>query len=357
MINTTRMMVTYTDYIPMDTQVQSEEQDQRSSLFDAAAPQLFLVVYWIQSLLSWIGNGSTIVVFSKYRKLRTPSNVLVLFLATGDLMTTLISFMHTAMYFLKQPTSWVLYEKLCRTELCIFLMGQTENLHIMFLMGIDRFASVRFPYKYHQKATVKLFAIAGSITWIITIVSALYYIWAPVLQGHLAEFCEGNEIIGNGMPVVMVQFFLLTSCTTFLYGYVVYTIRKNKVKVSTTGTTSHQPKYQKDVTKLCLSIVSVYYICYIPFAMTTTLLPPRQVHLYTTFVTMLIFNNNMWINPCLYAWQNRGFRKALKSLLPGKRSVLTTFGNQSTRYNTENHQALSSVSNTQMLQIPRYTNR
>ena len=60
-----------------------EDEHKRSTIFDGLSPEIYLVFYWIQSCLSVLGNGATITVFTKYRKMRTPSNVLVLFLATG----------------------------------------------------------------------------------------------------------------------------------------------------------------------------------------------------------------------------------------------------------------------------------
>ena len=61
----------------------------RTSIMDGPSPITMLTVMWIQTLLCWIGNISTFIVFVKNNKFQTPSNVLLLFLASAQDQTPL----------------------------------------------------------------------------------------------------------------------------------------------------------------------------------------------------------------------------------------------------------------------------
>ncbi|XP_066911229.1 5-hydroxytryptamine receptor 1D-like [Clytia hemisphaerica] len=129
---------------------------------------IYIVICSILALISIVGNITLVTVISSRHKLRTATNLLLLSLATADLLTSVV---YTPLYlerFYNQNANNS-HPKLCLLRKYFFIVTASGSLISLAVVSFDRMFAIAYPYKYERWMTKRLACIVICIVWFWTI--------------------------------------------------------------------------------------------------------------------------------------------------------------------------------------------
>ena len=139
-------------------------------------PWQVLVITVICSIIvvgTIVGNLLVCVAVAIVRKLRTPSNLLIVSLAVSDLFVALLDMPFATMY--EVMGRWVLGQGVCDTWTSLDVLLCTASILNLCVISVDRYFVITKPFQYAMKRTpIRMLLMIGKYT----IISMLwYYIW------------------------------------------------------------------------------------------------------------------------------------------------------------------------------------
>ncbi|XP_026074874.1 trace amine-associated receptor 9-like [Carassius auratus] len=224
------------------------------------------VLYVFFSLLSALTvflNLLVIISISHFKKLHTPTNLVILSLAVSDMLIGLIVIPIEAIKLIE--TCWYFRDTFCRLFMLIMGLLLSTSLSNLVLIAIDRFVAVCHPLQYPQKISITRMLIVICLCWFF---SLAYNIAIAISFSHRADVCYGSVR------------------------------RKSESKAA-----------------LTLGInVAVHLLCWIPYYILTltenTAIPPNILYC----LVWLLYVNSC-LNPLIYALFYPWFRKSIKYIL------------------------------------------
>ena len=275
------------------------------------------IVLFTIAPLTIIFNLLTIMTFIYRTKFRVPSNIFLCGMAITDLITgsTAIPIMGTThlLRYLDKRVS-------CR----FFISGWILMLTVIFLtfttmtlISIDKYLAIFYPFKYSAKNDKQTLMVKILATlWTIVICLGAFTIFTPELKLVRTALMVTSSIL---IPLVI-----------FIQLRILLEIRKRRRRVCVQRTISRLERtfrgfrIRNDGTqglRVTTTIVIVLFVCYLPI--TTMGLLGRinflNIHsgtnklIYCWLSTLVLLNSLM--NPVIYCWQLRGFRRDLTDLL------------------------------------------
>ncbi|XP_048037775.1 trace amine-associated receptor 13c-like [Megalobrama amblycephala] len=296
----------------------------------------YYFMYMCFSLLSaWTVflNLLVIISISHFKKLHTPTNLIILSLAVADLLTGLIVMPLEAIKLIE--TCWYFGETFCK--LFMFIMGLllSASLSNLVLIAVDRYVAVCHPLLYPQKITMTRMIIIVCFCWLF---SSTYNIAIVVSISYRTEACYGecNVMLTFEWRVIDLIFSFLFPCTLIIILHLrIFYVAQKQVKMINSLMKSGKcvvegSMRRKSESKAALTlgiIVAIHLLCWIPYYILTltenTAIPPTV--LYCLIWVLYI---NSCLNPLIYALFYPWFRKSVKHIL-----TLRIFQQASSRLN------------------------
>ncbi|XP_058645032.1 trace amine-associated receptor 13c-like [Onychostoma macrolepis] len=289
------------------------------------------IMYVFFSLLSaWTVflNLLVIISISHFKKLHTPTNLIILSLAVADMFVGLIVIPIQAIKLIE--TCWYFGDTFCGLFLAITGLLLSASLNNLILIAVDRYVAVCHPLLYQQKITTTKTLVIICICWL----------WS---SAYNISFITDNRYFDTssrtygcyGKCPFMVKFawsitdlFLsfLFPCTVIIILYMkIFYVAHQQVKVINSLMKSGKcvtegSVMRKSESKAALTlgiIVTVYLFCYIPYYILSL-----TVNTIISFkiVTLLLwtFYINSGLNPLIYALFYRWFKVSVKHILTCK---------------------------------------
>ncbi|XP_056323334.1 trace amine-associated receptor 13c-like [Danio aesculapii] len=296
------------------------------------------IMYVFFSLLSvWTVflNLLVIISISHFKKLHTPTNMIILSLAVNDLFIGLIVMPIQA---IKQiETCWYFGDTFCGLSLILIGVIFSASFSNLVLIAVDRYVAVCHPLLYPQKITITNMLMSICLCWVYY--SA--YNTAFVINNGYFDTSYSTEVCYGDCPVIMsfgwivtdlfMSFILPCVIMITLYLRIFYVVHQ-QVKVINSLMKGGKcvmkgSVKRKSESKAALTlgiIVSVYLLCYIPYYICTL-----SVNSSTT-ITVLGWTvyANSGLNPLVYALFYPWFKKTVKHVL-----TLTIFQPASSLFN------------------------
>ncbi|XP_073729819.1 trace amine-associated receptor 13c-like [Misgurnus anguillicaudatus] len=288
------------------------------------------IMYVFFSLLSvWTVflNLLVIISISHFKKLHTPTNMLILSLAVSDMLVGLIVIPVEAIKLIE--TCWYFGEIFCGffiISLGLFLSISLSNL---VLIALDRFIAVIHPLLYTQKITMTKSLVAIFLNWFCasayntSLVVGNGYFVADV--SHRFGLCYGEctFIISFGWRVTdLFVTFLFPGITIITLYLRIFFVAQRQVKVInslvkrgkhlTEGSVRRKSEHKAAFTLGI--VVGIHLLCYLPFfifSLTGNTVIPLATASFLSW-TMYV---NSGVNPLIYAFFYPWFRKALKHIV------------------------------------------
>ncbi|XP_052463196.1 trace amine-associated receptor 13c-like [Carassius gibelio] len=288
------------------------------------------IMYVFFSLLSaWTVflNLLVIISISHFKKLHTPTNLIILSLAVADMLIGLIVMPVDAIKLTE--TCWYFGDTFCDVFMVIMGLLISTSLCNLVLIAVDRYVAVCHPLLYPKKITMTKTLISICLCWFF---SSTYNIGFLVSGRYFAASQRSDGCYGKCYLVISLSwtstdlfFSFLLPCTMIITLYLrIFYVAHQQVKVINSLMKSGKCVTEGSVRRISESkaaltlgiIVTVYLLCYIPYivsATCSTVISPATV----TFLLWTLYVNS-GLNPLIYALFYRWFKISVKHILKFK---------------------------------------
>ncbi len=275
------------------------------------------IIYMFALLLSaWtvFMNLLVIISTSHFKKLHTPTNLIILSLAVADMF---IGFVIPIEAIRLIEMCWYIGGTFCALYFIFLTVLFSASLSNLFLIAVDRFVAICHPLLYPQKITMTKTLMSICLSW----ACASTYNTAFVINNMNLEISNVTGVtMGFAWRVIDLFLAFIFPCILIITLYMrIFYVVHQQVKVINTlmkgGTFLIEGSVRrKSESKAALTlgiIVTVYLLCYIPSYICSI-----SVISYTTKNIMAwVMYTNSGLNPLIYALFYPWFRKTVKHIL------------------------------------------
>ncbi len=328
---------------------------------------VYYVVKCFQAVLSVFGNGLTMVAILKYDFLKSATNVFIFSLALNDFQTGLLTPLSVVVNYagravnvsegfnrsewtatLEEPhlgepntlgsphvdlSSFEMWSKLCLAKEITGSLQSIGSIVGIFLISVDRFIFIEKPLRYHTLMNVRKAIGICVFMW------TLSFVVGPVLLPfhlHLRpeEPCDTSTWSSVYFYGIATPFFtILTVTNVALYARIAFVaFKRASVAPAVAPLSADYKKLRRDnkITKMLCIVLGLYFVLYLPSILFGSFdnHDSLAVLVVLKYVSFLLWFSAMCVNPFIYVWKSKEFRKAFCFLLHLKRST-TTFDSSS----------------------------
>ena len=203
---------------------------------------LYAVLCSVISLATVIGNVLLFFTVLKTSQLRTPTNSLLLSLATADLIAGAVMIPLYVQQFIKNSTqSSSEDQKLCLVRKFLFLLTSGASITSLAVVSVDRMFAVSYPFIYARRMNAKIVAVIIATVWTVCVT-----LTSNAVFGMITEWKDIMKNCGPGIP--RSSYFIVTPTLFYVPGVMIllsylkiYSIaRKHRRKI----TAQHEPSVQ-----------------------------------------------------------------------------------------------------------------
>ncbi|XP_073770670.1 trace amine-associated receptor 13c-like [Danio rerio] len=286
----------------------------------------YIIIHLFVSLLSaWTVflNLLVIISISHFKKLHTPTNMIILSLAVNDLFIG-IAMPVEAIRLIE--TCWYFGDTFCVLYLFFVALLLSASLGNLVLIAVDRYVAVCHPLLYTQKTTIaKIFCLSICLSCVCF--SAYFTALVNVNNqdfdtSQRTDVCYGQCLVMITFSWIVIDLFVsfIFPCTLIMMFYLrIFYVVHQQVKVINSlmkggKCVTEGSVKRKSESKAALTlgiIVTVYLLCYIPYYICS--LTVNSSTAINVLVWLVYSNSGM--NPLVYAIFYPWFKKTAKLIL------------------------------------------
>ncbi|KAH8411175.1 hypothetical protein KR222_009649, partial [Zaprionus bogoriensis] len=288
------------------------------------ADLLTVVLYGLVCIVGLFGNTLVIYVVLRFSKMQTVTNIYILNLAIADECFLIgIPFLLYTM----RICSWRFGELMCKAYMVSTSITSFTSSIFLLIMSADRYIAVCHPISSPRFRTLHIAKLVSALAWSTSAVLML-----PVmLYASTVEQEDGVNYSCNimwpdtykkhsGSTFILYTFFLgFATPLCFILSFYYLVIRKlRSVGPKHTAKSKERRRAHRKVTRLVLTVITVYICCWLPHWMSQLALinsNPTQRDLSRLEILIflllgaLVYSNSA-VNPILYAFLSENFRKS-----------------------------------------------
>ncbi|NXT00937.1 TAAR1 protein, partial [Jacana jacana] len=278
------------------------------------------------------GNLTVIISISHFKQLHTPTNFLILSMATVDFLLGLLVMPCSMVRSVEH--CWYFGELFCKIHTSTDIMLSTASIFHLSFISVDRYYAVCHPLRYKSKINTPVILVMISVSWTVPAAFAFGMIFlelnlrgAEELYGHV--HCAGGCLVffsePSGLVSSVVSFYIPGFVMLYIYRKI-YSIAKRQARsidaMEMGLETQHHISFRRErkAAKTLGIIIGVFLICWSPFFFFTATNPFVNYVLPPILLDALVWFGylNSTFNPIVYAFFYMWFRRALKMILFGK---------------------------------------
>ncbi|CAJ1074354.1 growth hormone secretagogue receptor a [Xyrichtys novacula] len=306
-------------------------------------------------LVGVAGNVMTILVVSKYRDMRTTTNLYLCSMAVSDLLIFLC--MPLDLYRMWRYRPWRFGDALCKLFQFVSESCTYSTILSITALSVERYLAICFPLR--AKAVVTKRRVRGLILllWTVSLVSA-----GPVFvmvgverdsmlppnyssgmnetefplededtrECKMTHYAVESGLMGAMVWLSSVFFFMPVFCLTVLYSLIGRRLWQRHRETNINSRVAHRDKSNRQTIKMLVVVVLAFVLCWLPFHVGRYLqfrsldAPSPLLSVlseYCSFVSVVLFYLSAAINPILYntmSWKYRGAAARLFGLTDGQ---------------------------------------
>nr|XP_023652926.1 trace amine-associated receptor 1-like [Paramormyrops kingsleyae] len=278
-------------------------------------------------LLTVLGNLLVIVSIALFRQLHTPTNYLILSLATADLLVGVVVMPPSMVRSVE--TCWYFGNVFCRIHTSTdFTLCHASILHLT-LISIERYYAVCQPFQYNTKISTSTVVPLIIISWTVSSIFGFGMIFLDLnIWGiedlYRYDYCEGGCFVLQGKMAnslsYVLAFYILALVILGLYLKIFHVAQKQASSIQSRGCVNVYAgrestlirKLEQKATRTLGIVVGVFLSCWMPFFLCNTV---NALFGHETPVLLEVFgwigySNSGW-NPVIYGFFYKWFRKPL----------------------------------------------
>ncbi|XP_033744311.1 mu-type opioid receptor-like [Pecten maximus] len=283
---------------------------------------IFIVLQQLVSILSCLGNGVVIFIFTRYLHLKSFTNRFVVGLAVADFCTGL-SVGSQIVYFLIPELNTDRMACFIRYQIIAF-MTMTSQLTVSFTT-FDRYIAICHPHSYSKVVTNVTANVLVTLPWAYALIltTSSYLGLKPWTSD--SSYCLYHLIFEHGVYLTSAFTTICFSMASFImYMCILRVAWKYFNRIRPSNETNPSSEVRKKSTERdvrsakVMGIVTVAFtICWAPFTAYQFRYGLGYFDLTTDDITAsnwLVFlgMTNSLVNPVIYAWQRKDFKRACK---------------------------------------------
>ncbi|XP_029178691.1 trissin receptor-like [Nylanderia fulva] len=311
---------------------------------------IFITLYTIVFVCCFFGNLMVIFVVTFSRRLRSITNFFLANLAVADFCVGIFCVYQTLINYLMN--SWQLGDFLCKVYMFVHALSYTASILILVVVCTERYLAIVHPIKCRSMLTRSRLRIVIGVVWILAAVYAsprFFYVETISNQlntGDVDIICIANikKHNKNVLDAVNLVFLYLLplSLMSCLYTRIAVGLWRSSATLEGPGLVARSRngrvhhihtssrnvlRARRGVIRMLIAVVMMFAICNLPQQARivwrhwgSNYDRTSDFSTLLTVSTFLISYMNSCLNPLLYAFLSRNFRKGMRELLRCKGS-------------------------------------
>ncbi|XP_036759547.2 trace amine-associated receptor 4-like [Manis pentadactyla] len=286
-------------------------------------------------VMTMLGNLVVIVSITHFKQLHSPTNFLVLSMATTDFLLRCLVMPFSMIRSIE--SCWYFGNFFCKVHSCCDIMLCTTSIFHLCFIAVDHYYAVCDPLHYVTKITIPVIEVFLLISWSVPIFFAFGLIFSELNVIGAEDFVAAIDCTGLcvlifnklwGVLASFIAFFLPGTVMVGIYLHIFKIARKHAKQIgmeptmkqvgSGSKTKVSSNKESKATTTLSI-VMGVFVLCWLPFFVLTITDPfinfTAPEDLYNVFLWLGYFNSTF--NPIIYSMFYPWFRKALRMIITG----------------------------------------
>ncbi|KAK3856004.1 hypothetical protein Pcinc_037633 [Petrolisthes cinctipes] len=293
--------------------------DGRDQGMGIAAVILTQLFYALTCIVGLCGNTLVIYVVTRFTKMQTVTNLYILNLAIADeLFVVGIPFLMTTSLL----GHWPFGSVMCKLYMITTSLNQFTSSLFLTIMSADRYIAVCHPISSPKFRTPMISKLVSLTAWTLSALMIVpVFMYSNTLKNNGLDNCNifWPESGGLHGEIAFIRYsFALAFGIPLTLIFIFYSLVLHKLKTVGPKTRSKEKKKSRQkVTRLVLTVITVYVICWLPYwvlQLTLILSPPKQGHSNFRVVLFLLSSClsyiNSALNPILYAFLSDNFKKS-----------------------------------------------
>nr|XP_023013062.1 trissin receptor-like [Leptinotarsa decemlineata] len=291
---------------------------------------IFISLYTVVFCLCFFGNLLVILVVTMSRRLRSITNFFLANLAVADFFVAIFCVYQNLVIYIIE--SWMLENFLCKMYMFIQSLSNTASIFILVVICTERYFAIIYPITCKQILTpirLKLIIVGVWITCILY--SSPKFYWGSTVtvpSGNSSEtLCVLDRQKYNSELFDMIHFVLfyvipLAVMSTQLNGEAKLLQNASSNSMPNPNSSQNVLKARRGVIKMLIIVVCAFALCNLPYH-------ARKMWQYwspnyhgesnfSALLTPLTFLStyfNSGVNPLLYAFLSKNFRRGMREIL------------------------------------------
>ncbi|XP_023159475.1 somatostatin receptor type 2 [Ceratitis capitata] len=287
---------------------------------NAIANLVTMILYAIVCIIGLFGNTLVIYVVLRFSKMQTVTNIYILNLAIAD-ECFLIGI--PILLYTMQIGSWQFDDYVCKAYMVSTSITQFTSSIFLLIMSADRYIAVCHPISSPRYRTPFVSKLVSGFAWLTSVLLMLPVIlFANTVQSnedHVSCNIKWPEAQNTQSGTTFILYTLtlgFATPLTFILIFYFLVIRKLHT-VGPKQKSKEKKRSHRKVTKLVLTVITVYILCWLPYWISQVALINSSPSKCASRLEITIFllagclgYSNSAMNPILYAFLSDNFKKS-----------------------------------------------
>ncbi|XP_053291145.1 visual pigment-like receptor peropsin [Pleuronectes platessa] len=269
-------------------------------------------------VISLTSNIVVLLMFVKFKELRTATNFIIINLALTDVGVAGIGYPMSAASDIHG--SWKFGYTGCQIYAALNIFFGMASIGLLTVVAIDRYLTICRP-DIGQKMTMQSYNLLILAAWL----NAVFWSSMPIVgwSGYAPDptgaTCTINwrqndaSFISYTMAVIVVNFVLPLSVMFYCYYNVSATVKRYKAG-NCLDSINIDWSDQMDVTKMSMVMIVMFLVAWSPYSMVclwASFGDPKTIPAAMAIIAPLFAKSSTFYNPCIYVIANKKFRRAI----------------------------------------------